>query len=302
MIEDITDEAIEKASVDELRSLRLRCMQVYNKHFQKDAESGEIDLTRDEVLDNYAVVVAEIRKRELVMRSWDIDVALFKRQADQIQVLKDAEPIDISKPYPGEHACPLRQRSEFKDGEGNWARVERTSNGKRYSIIMGKLKGKTTMTEQSYRYKKEVWSEAEARKHCTDHDGLKFEPAEVSKSEDCFVRFIQKSEDEQIVMGVVYEPNETDSQGDYTTIEEIMKAAYSFMENGQQFQLNHAGKNVEAVVLESYLAPVAFVVGEDQIKKGTWILTSRVKDAAIWQQIKKGEITGYSMRGTARRD
>lgn len=302
MIEDITEEAIAKADVNDLRALRLRCMQVYSKHFSEDVESDELDMTSDELLDNYGIVIAEIKKRGLAMRSWDIDVELFGKQAEQIQMLKDAEPVDISKPYPGEHACPLRQPGEFQDGVGNWARVQRTSAGKKYSIIMGKLKGRTTMTEQSYRYKKEVWSEAEARKHCSDHDGLKFEPAEKAKSVEKFVRFVQKREDEQIVMGVVYEPNETDTQGDYTTAEEIMKAAYSFMENGQQFQLNHAGKNVEAVVLESYLAPVAFDMGEEQIKKGTWILTSRVKDTEIWKSIRSGEITGYSMRGTARRE
>jgi hypothetical protein len=298
MIEDITSEAIEEASVDELRALRLRCMQIYKKHLSK-GDSDEVDLTRDELMDNYGMVIAEIRKRGLVMRSWEIDVALFKRQAEQIQMLKDAEPVDIYKPYPGEHACPMRSPDDFQTGEDNWARVERTSGGKRYSIIMGRLKGKTSMTEQSYRYNKEVWSEAAARKHCQDHDGMKFEPAEESKSVEKFVRFVEKREDEQIVTGVVYEPNETDTQGDYSTAEEIMKAAYSFMENGQQFQMNHAGKDVEAVVLENYLAPVAFDIGEEHIKKGTWILTSRVKDIDIWKRIKSGEITGYSMRGTA---
>jgi ATP-dependent Clp endopeptidase proteolytic subunit ClpP len=43
---------------------------------------------------------------------------------------------------------------------------------------MGKLKKTGSMTEQSYRYPKDTWEKAEAKKHCTDHGGKLFEPAE----------------------------------------------------------------------------------------------------------------------------
>ncbi|GAJ15535.1 unnamed protein product, partial [marine sediment metagenome] len=44
---------------------------------------------------------------------------------------------------------------------------------------------------------------------------------------------ISKKADEHIVCGVVYAPNEVDSQGDTTTEEEIRKALYSYMEGPQ---------------------------------------------------------------------
>ncbi|MGL5428854.1 MAG: phage major capsid protein, partial [Cetobacterium sp.] len=34
-------------------------------------------------------------------------------------------------------------------------------------------------------------------------------------------------------------------------------------------------------------------------KKGTWVATAKVNDDAVWAAIKKGEITGFSMGGTA---
>lgn len=76
-------------------------------------------------------------------------------------------------PYPNEHACRLREPSEFD----RFRRTTREHNGKTYSIIMGKEKGKDTWGEQAYRYAKDTWTVDEARAHCTSHDGKTFEPA-----------------------------------------------------------------------------------------------------------------------------
>lgn len=83
-------------------------------------------------------------------------------------------------PYPNEHACRLRQPGEFK--EGSFRRVTRTHEGKSYAIIMGRLKGDDTMTEQAYRYPKGSWSASAARAHCRSHDGKGFEPAGEGKA------------------------------------------------------------------------------------------------------------------------
>jgi len=77
-------------------------------------------------------------------------------------------------PFPNEHACRLRDPGAFQ--EGRFRRTTRKSDGKTYSIIMGRLKGSDTMTEQSYRYPKDSWTAAEARAHCKRHDG-RFEAA-----------------------------------------------------------------------------------------------------------------------------
>ena len=113
------------------------------------------------------------------------------------------------------------------------------------------------------------------------------------------VRIIAKSDDERVAVGIVYEPDETDVHGDYSTEEEIRRAAWDFMENGQVFKVNHKGVPIAASVLESYVAPADFLLDDQQVKKGTWILTTRVLDDEIWSKIRSGAITGYSMAGTA---
>ena len=77
-------------------------------------------------------------------------------------------------PFPNEHACRLRQPGDFKPD--SFRRTEREHEGKKYSVIMGRLKGEDTMTEQAYRYPKETWDAGEAGSHCRSHDG-KFEAA-----------------------------------------------------------------------------------------------------------------------------
>jgi len=93
-------------------------------------------------------------------------------------------PLDmLEKPFPNEHSCRLKNPDDFK--EGSFRRTSRTSDGKKYSVIMGRLKGETTMTEQAYRYDKEIWQAGEARTHCKEHEGS-FEaasPKEVSQGE-----------------------------------------------------------------------------------------------------------------------
>lgn len=86
-----------------------------------------------------------------------------------------------TRPYEKEHSCRLRSPSDFKDG--SFRRTKRKHDGKEYSIIMGKLKGKDTMTDQAYRYKKKTWTASSAKNHCKDHGGT-FEAAKSAKSED----------------------------------------------------------------------------------------------------------------------
>lgn len=83
-------------------------------------------------------------------------------------------------PYPNEHACRLRNPDDFQ--AGSFRRTSRESDGKKYDVIMGRLKGEETMTEQAYRYPKDSWTETEACDHCQEHDGT-CEPASEGDSE-----------------------------------------------------------------------------------------------------------------------
>lgn len=83
-------------------------------------------------------------------------------------------------PYPNEHSCRLDSPDDFQ--EDSFRRIERGTGKDKITIIIGKLKGKTTTTAQAYRYDKDVWTEKRARTHCDEAGGI-FEPAEVETKE-----------------------------------------------------------------------------------------------------------------------
>ena len=83
------------------------------------------------------------------------------------------EAMDVTeKPYPNEHACRLQDPGKFSA----MRRGSREHDGKKYSIIFGKVKDGETWEEQAYRYSKDTWTAADARAHCKAHKGS-FEPA-----------------------------------------------------------------------------------------------------------------------------
>lgn len=111
--------------------------------------------------------------------------------------------------------------------------------------------------------------------------------------------FINKEDEEQqLVYGVVYEPDVEDSHGDYMTATEIEKAAHGFMKDARNIDKQHDFESGVGEVVESYIAPADFELGDERISKGSWVLVTKASDE-IWEEIKKGEITGYSMAGTA---
>jgi HK97 family phage prohead protease len=68
-----------------------------------------------------------------------------------------SEPIEkdqVIKPLENEHACRLRNPDDFQDD--SFRSMNRNHEGKDYRVIMGKLEGKDTMTDQSFRYTKET--------------------------------------------------------------------------------------------------------------------------------------------------
>ncbi|MBR0581300.1 XkdF-like putative serine protease domain-containing protein [Bacillus altitudinis] len=113
------------------------------------------------------------------------------------------------------------------------------------------------------------------------------------------IKVIAKADDAQrLVYGVVYEPHVEDAHGDYMTPAEIEKAAHGFLKDAREIDKQHDFQGGVGEVVESYIAPSDFEMGDETIKKGSWVLVTKASDE-IWEQIQKGEITGYSMAGTA---
>jgi|GEM_PF-7019774 len=105
--------------------------------------------------------------------SFGIEPFIFKEEYEAGKEITDDE---VTKPLPNTHSCRLVDPEKFK--KGSFKSYSRTAgNGKAYQVIAGRLKGKTKMTEQSFRYAKDTWSASEAKKHCKEHKGILFEPA-----------------------------------------------------------------------------------------------------------------------------
>ncbi len=113
------------------------------------------------------------------------------------------------------------------------------------------------------------------------------------------VKIITKAEDEQqLVYGVVYEPDVPDAHDDSMTAEEIEKSAHKFLKDFRNIDTQHDFDAGAGELVESYIAPVDMDIDGEIITKGSWVIVTKATDE-IWESIKKGEFTGYSMAGTA---
>lgn len=134
----------------------------------KDGVITEMSIGYDTIKQSFEEGIRHLKEVKL----YDTSPVVFAANPEAVIVgVKQSE----LKPYPNEHACRLRDPDDFQDG--SFRRMTRVSDGKKYSVIMGRLEGEDTLTEQAYRYDKEIWEAAEAKTHCKDHDGT-FEAAE----------------------------------------------------------------------------------------------------------------------------
>jgi hypothetical protein len=131
----------------------------------------------------------------------------------------------------------------------------------------------------------------------------KFFLTKEDKQNDSNVTFsvktiFDKEDPLKLVYGVVYEPDIEDAHGDIMDAVEIEKMAHNFLVNYRLVDKNHNKLPGAGDVAESYIAPVDFQIGKEIITKGSWVLVTKADDE-VWEQIQKGEFTGYSMSGWA---
>lgn len=106
--------------------------------------------------------------------------------------------------------------------------------------------------------------------------------------------------DKQLVGGVVYEPDVTDAQGDSASEEEIQKAAHNFMIDSKTVGIMHKeDAGPRAKIVESYITPARMQIGNQFVKRGTWIMVVKIMDKELWDMVKSDKITGFSMGGRA---
>jgi len=111
-----------------------------------------------------------------------------------------------------------------------------------------------------------------------------------------------QAELKRIAYGVVYPvfpPGEADTQSHRMSPEEIEKMAHGFMQNSRAYDIQHREFGIppaDAVVVESYIAPVDFDMAGTHISKGSWIVATKFSPT-MWDRIISRELRAYSIRG-----
>lgn len=139
-----------------------------------------------------------------------------------------------------------------------------------------------------------------------DRKNKRFELKKYSENDDA-IKILHKniekdvSIEERLVYGVVAEPNVYDAHNEWMKGLTIKEAAHKWSANYRKIGFMHYDLlNEKAVeVVETYLAPQDFTYdGSDTVvKKGSWIVVTRINEEKIWQLIKAGKMTGYSLGG-----
>jgi hypothetical protein len=93
-----------------------------------------------------------------------------------------------------------------------------------------------------------------------------------------------------------------DSQGDIIDPDTLEKAVYGFVLNSRVGKEMHAG-DVKSRLIESivFTKEKQKALGIDLGRIGWWV-GFQIDDADMWQKIKDGKYTDFSLSGTARRE
>jgi len=105
-------------------------------------------------------------------------------------------------PYPTQHAARIRDPKDFEEDS-----FKRKNIAEGIDIIIGHLKGETTMTTQAYRFEKDKFTVSEAKKWLKDHniEYILFEPASEPNEKDraTYPMFIFDRFDDRLANNIV---------------------------------------------------------------------------------------------------
>lgn len=123
-----------------------------------------------------------------------------------------------------------------------------------------------------------------------------FDPNLVLTKKGAVYKSDKLDEEKRLVTGIVLQPEVVDAHGDVISVEEIEKTAHEFMEKFRAIGEQHL-ELAEAVPVESFTAKDDMELGGEKVLKGSWVLTVKVLNDELWEAVKNGSYTGFSIGG-----
>lgn len=116
------------------------------------------------------------------------------------------------------------------------------------------------------------------------------------------VALVKYDDKKGIVYGIVYAPNEMDTQNEFATADEIEKAAFGFMKslNAKNVDKNHDFENKDAFVAETWIVKSGDALFPNDV--GAWAVGIKLESEELKKSVASGEIGGLSMAGTATKE
>jgi len=304
--------------------------ELFREHFTEGKKSALGGVQRDELVQGHGFLVVELKRREkghethddLTRESDELRKADSSRKAtaSQVRSMPIGEVVDDAEwqklrsglrgKWTSDTKMAVAQLTEYLQSFSDPFRLRRalnllTGSGFRTGRIsdpsITRLRDKV----------RDAWKGLLEREKETSGDAVERAKAAIAETglDDVIlkhdhVRLVKADGgDEHFVLGIVLEPETEDSQGDVYSEKEVRDAAHGFMEDARQIGYMHREMLKQGVaILENYVAPIDMAVDGQHVKKGTWLLGLRVKDASLWKQIKDGTLTGLSIGGSAVRE
>jgi hypothetical protein len=251
------------------------------------------------------------------MVTWDkgSTAAFFKDEAGAIKFLEanpeaggGPRPIDVTGSIP------------LLEGETEIEKIETTAtfhripvlppgpDAKLRTIAVSEKEGISALYDVTgkrivtYLFDRKKWKLEDAKTWVDDHKPEKRAASVLRKGLNFRIMKIEAKK--QMVGGIIYEPNEVDTQDDYTDANEITAARDGFMEkyakDPKRIKVMHKGKAFYFPIIECFQPDQDTKKGNGIIKAGAWWLMVKVTDPEIWASVEKGDLQGFSMGGRAR--
>jgi len=287
-----------------LWALRSRANQIYKKYFKGGGSAEKIGITKSELISSYAILLENMTKRGMIFKS--------ATELDSIVSTKMKLGIDLTAL---EDACLIPNFIVLADGfiakgEKKTVVVKASGLPKVPGLDLKKLLKNLNIDRYSVSYDDSSWEDGlpvydlylRARPFST----VVKNPGDTTPVGDSVqktrMKFKKLSSSKHIVGGIVYEPEELDTDGEWATAEDIEQAAHFYMEKSQGVKVMHDGEylDMDAVcVLESFIAEEKTTKDGGIVPEGAWYMKMRINDPNLWMACKEGELTGFSMAGFA---